>query len=221
MLLGIIVVKLFISDLLPSSSDWWTSKGCEYLSPLLLSLPPLISSLLLSFSHCFSISLLPLSYLIAKVHRCESIHQTILILKALLCHIKCLLHCHSKSNTQGKYEAGQEDYDIDEINVMCDTSGRTNESQGLEVSKAVVNEGQEDGSEDQVTKVDDGSSDALNVSFWGIEGECTCQDGTNHSGINSIALKYNPHFCLWFVTRLIYFRIQIVLKLKIVLECLF
>ena len=107
LLLGIIVGKLFISDLLPSSSDRWTSKCCEYLRSLLLPLPPLAPPLRLPLPHGLSVSHLSLSHLIAEVHGGKSIHQAVLVLETLLSHVQSFLHRHCESYTEGKNEAGK------------------------------------------------------------------------------------------------------------------
>jgi hypothetical protein len=106
-LLGIIVVKLFISDLLSCSSDWWTSKSSEDLCPLFLALPPLSSPLLLPFPHSFSVTHLSLSYLVAEVHRSKSVHQAVLILETLLSHVQSFLHGHCESYTKRKDKASE------------------------------------------------------------------------------------------------------------------
>ena len=63
------------------------TESSEYFCSFLSSKSSLSASLILSFPQCFSISLLSLSDLVAKVHRCQPVHETILVLKALLCHI--------------------------------------------------------------------------------------------------------------------------------------
>lgn len=102
---------------------WWNSLGaCSWqanmwmltlecsqdLLALSLSLSSLLSALLRSLAKLLSISLLALSNLIAEVERSQTIYETILILEALLCHIKRLLHCHCEGNAKSEDEADEQ-----------------------------------------------------------------------------------------------------------------
>lgn len=100
-------------------NEWVLSKS---LIPLNLSDPPLLSPLIGPFSCRLPISVLPLPHLVGEVHAREPIHQTILVLEALLSHVECFLHGHREGDAERKDEAGEEKDDVDEVDVMSGSS---------------------------------------------------------------------------------------------------
>ena len=102
-----------------------------------------------------------LPHLVAEVHRGQPVDQTVLILEALLRHIKGLLHSHSERDAKCKDEAAQDEDDVDEVNVVGGPPWRANKRQLLEVHETIVNESKEDGTEDHEAEVDDQASHSL------------------------------------------------------------
>ena len=153
-------------------SNLWMAilESCKHLLPLSLSKTSLLTALIRSQSELLPISLLTLSHLIAKVHGCKTINQTILILETLLGHIQCLLHCHGKCDTKREDEAGEDQNNVQEIDSMRSTPRRANKGQLLEMNKAVVDKGEEDWTEDHEAKINYQSSHSLHKIVSDLEG---------------------------------------------------
>lgn len=80
-------------------------ESSQYLLALCLPLSADLTAFLGSLAQLLPITLLALTDLVTEVHGRQAIDQTILILEALLCHVKGLLHCHSEGHTKSQYEA--------------------------------------------------------------------------------------------------------------------
>lgn len=125
----------------------------EDLRSLRLPNPSLLSSLLRSHPKLLPVPLLARSDLIAEIHRGEPIDKAGLILETLLGHIEGLLHCHCERHAQGEHEAAQQQDDINKVDMMRSAPRRAHEGELLEVDEAVVDEGEEDGTEDHEAQV--------------------------------------------------------------------
>lgn len=97
-----------------------------------------------------------------EIHRYESIHDALLILETLLCHVKSLLHCHCEGDAQGKDKACEQEDDIDEVYVVGDAMRRAHESQALEVGETVVYERKQYWTKNEITNINNCSSNCFN-----------------------------------------------------------
>jgi hypothetical protein len=75
-----------------------------------------------------------------KIHLGQSVYQTVLILKTLLCHVQSLLHCHCEGNTKRENKTSYYQNNINKINLMSGASWRASEGKTFEMGKPTIDE---------------------------------------------------------------------------------
>lgn len=104
---GIDVFAIFGRDQSALQASWCTtvcfwggSETSESISSFLCSHGPRQLPLVGSFPYLVALAVLSLSHLVAEVHGSQAVHEAILVLEALLCHVEGLLHGHRKGDAE-------------------------------------------------------------------------------------------------------------------------
>ena len=160
------------------------------------------------------------THLVAEVARGELVHETVLVLKAVLCHVKRFLHRHGEGGAESQYHANEENDDVREVDVVGDTSWRAHKRQAFEVHEPVVDKHQQHGAEDDVAPVDDEARDRLDRCIRHVAREARCEQKNDGCAECGVPLENQSQEGLRSIARMKDVIFEVVCHLAVFLQCL-